>query len=319
MAGVPLWRLPLFFMKLSNLIFSFIACLCLVVFAVGCVFNSERTLNKSTVSSNKQNTVDSVNLITTNFVNQNVLRQALNTESEIIPQKPVAGVVNHHVLAADLQARFFKSLHNVEPDIKTFYIISPDHFSAGKGISCHYNNYKTAFGEVEINKSKLNILLEKGCVLMDGQNFSNEHGVGALLPYIKYYFPDAKVVPIFIHIDYPKNRLVKFGADLSNMITDDDFVVVSSDMSHYLTDEQARENDLQTKSWLANHEWKLLTNASDEYTDSAAGFAILQGLFNKDEVYFSELDYAVSTDYGADPKNTTSYITGFYFKQKASD
>ncbi|MBU2566988.1 AmmeMemoRadiSam system protein B [Patescibacteria group bacterium] len=305
-----------FFMQKRNRYFHLIIIIVILVFfSMGCnskqvVVNEGRDIDIEV----ENNGLDKYNeVINTKFLDEKVLRRVLENNFIVLEQKPIAGIINHHVLAADLQAKFFMSLNSSRSDIENFYIISPDHFSAGSGVSCHQANYSTVFGVVESDVEKVDLLTDVGCRLYDGYFFNNEHGVGSLMPYIKFYFPEAKVVPIFIHIDIPRKNLIQFGKDLQSVVSGDDFIIISSDMSHYLTDEKARINDKMTRSWLAENNWDQLKFATDAFTDSAGGFALLQGFFSTKAVIFEEMDYAISTEYGADPNNTTSYINGFYY------
>jgi AmmeMemoRadiSam system protein B len=222
----------------------------------------------------------------------------------------VAGIVNHHALAMDLQARFFKSLKESRPDIKSFIILSPDHFLAGDLVSTHRFTYATPAGEVVSRELEVDgVYLAK-----DINTFSNEHGVGALVPFVAREFPKAQIVPIYIRPEATSYQLEKLGQDISKQIDDFTFVIVSSDMSHYLIDTEARENDKKTLEWIRSNDWEKLEIANDDYTDSAQSFVVLEAFFAslKQQPNFELLDYAVSTDYGADFNETTSYINGFY-------
>ncbi len=223
---------------------------------------------------------------------------------------PFAGIVNHHSLAMDIQARFFKSLQKARPEIDKFIVISPDHFLAGDLVSTHGFAYATPAGEVKSWALKAQGVFE----VKDIKVFEKEHGVGALAPFITREFPGAVIVPVYIRPEASRDQLRGLGEAIAELADERTFVILSSDMSHYLTDEQARENDKLTISWIENMKWENLQTASDDYTDSAKGFVVLEAMFEsleKDE-RFELIDYAVSTDYGADPNETTSYVNGFY-------
>ncbi|MHB8830936.1 MAG: AmmeMemoRadiSam system protein B [Patescibacteria group bacterium] len=228
--------------------------------------------------------------------------------------KPIAGVVNHHILAADLIARFFKTLQAVRPDIETFIILSPDHFSQGRGISTHELAYVTPADDVAVNKSWPPELEKIG--VWDGTEsraFENEHGVGALAPFIAREFPNAKILPIFLRADLTADKAQELGKALAKLADDKMFVIVSSDMSHYLKEPDARQHDVETIKWLQQNQWDRLMSATDKNTDSAVGLSILHAyLLKEGRGNFILLSHKISTDYMADIKNTTSYIVGFW-------
>jgi len=247
---------------------------------------------------------------------------------------PIAGVVNHHTAAMDLQAKFFKTLKSIRPDIKTFVILSPDHFRRGPGIATGQLPYATPAGLVTLNfKLVTDLSVKSG-------PFKEEHGVGALAPFIAREFPGAKIVPLFLRGDAPCEQLIALGDELARISSTSTFVIVSSDMSHGLTDAEARKHDKETLSWLASSNWKELENATDANTDSGPAFIVLHELFSKRKTPlppfnkgvtedplvkgkaelssrgnkrgFKPLSHALSTDYGGDAKNATSYIVGFW-------
>jgi AmmeMemoRadiSam system protein B len=235
--------------------------------------------------------------------------------------KPIAGVVNHHILAADLMARFFKTLKNARPDIETFVVISPDHFSRGQGISTQGLTYVTPAGDAVVRKRWIFQLKKTG--VWDGTEsraFEEEHGVGALAPFIVREFPNAKILPIFLRADLKPEQAIKFGEDLAKLADDKTFVVISSDMSHYLKEANARRSDAETIKWLQQNQWDKLSSATDKNTDSAPAFAVLHSYLElkapiikgglKGEFFL--LSHKISTDYGADPNSTTSYIIGLW-------
>jgi hypothetical protein len=250
--------------------------------------------------------------IETVFLDYYSFRRTDILQGDRIHGYPVAGIVNHHALAMDIQARFFKSLKQTNPNIGLFIIISPDHFTAGEAISTHEFSYLTYHGTVKtIALPNNNIYKAKSKIV-----FENEHGVGSLIPFLAREFPNAEIMPVYIRPEATKKQLDDLANTLKDLMDENVFILISSDMSHYLNDAEARKNDLKTIEWLATNNWIKLSSVNDDFTDSAKSFLVVSGLFDKMKINpnFVLLDYAVSTDYGGDPQDTTSYITGFYVK-----
>jgi AmmeMemoRadiSam system protein B len=223
-------------------------------------------------------------------------------------------VVNHHVLAADLIARFFKTLKASRPDITTFIILSPDHFSRGRGMSTSRLSYVTPAGTVDV--AAFNVT---STALWDGtasRAFEQEHGVGALAPFVAREFPQAKIMPIFLRADVRPEDASDLGKALAASSDDKTFVIVSSDMSHFLREEDARAHDVDTIAWLKSGQWDELETATDKNTDSAVGLSVLHAYLDAESASvsrrFTLLSHKISTDYVADQINTTSYIVGFW-------
>ena len=97
-------------------------------------------------------------------------------------------------------------------------------------------------------------------------------------------------------------------------MNDKTFVLISSDMSHYLYEEDAFAHDRDTLSWLKTLDANNFRKATDDNTDSGPSFVALSALF--DEIglkqNFHELDHSISSRYGGSRENTTTYITGFW-------
>ncbi len=286
--------------------------------------------NTTDTKSEVVTTTASVLPIPNKFVDPARFAVSNGLEAWVYSGKPVSGVVNHHVLGLDLMARFFKTLKQVQPGVRTFIILSPDHFAAGEDVSTSALDYATPHGLLanhqtqaqtcEINGIESGLLVGNAiqaanriCV-WDGtakRAFENEHGVGALAPFIKREFPDSKIVPIFLSRTTSAERLRKLGQALKGY-GDETFVVVSSDMSHYLRLEQSLERDRQTLAWLEKGQWTPLENATDKNTDSASGFAVLHEYLSDSKSSFQFLKNATAYDYSHDGLNVTTYILGFW-------
>ncbi|MBI5654244.1 AmmeMemoRadiSam system protein B [Candidatus Uhrbacteria bacterium] len=230
--------------------------------------------------------------------------------------KVVAGVVNHHFLAADLIARFFTDLKASSPDAKRIIILSPDHFFSGRGpISVHDRDYATPDGILESDRPFVASLVSSTSVaLEDGIMFEAEHGIGTLAPFIKHEFPDAKIVGIAMQGTMDRGLARSFGEELSSLIDDRTIVIVSSDMSHYLPAGQALKNDEITISELKDLNQVFFARAKDDFIDNGVALVALAGFFDAQKAvpYFTLLDHGISSDYLDDDKNTTSYINGIW-------
>ncbi|MFH1621164.1 MAG: AmmeMemoRadiSam system protein B [Patescibacteria group bacterium] len=228
----------------------------------------------------------------------------------------IAGLVNHHALAQTLIVEFFASLKSINQKIDRVVIISPDHNKAGRGsITTHLRPYATPDGPVYVDTSFVELLVERNLLVVDnGTMFEKEHGVGALVPFIHHEFPSALIVPFAVRGNAMKDELLNFGRALSRLVDQNTIIIISSDMSHYLPTEQALKNDKVTLDWLKTLNFSELAKADDDYLDNGAAMAVLDGVFLEQKIKptFLSIDHSISTKYGADPSNTTSYITGVW-------
>jgi MEMO1 family protein len=151
---------------------------------------------------------------------------------------PFGGIVSHHLLASRQIAGFFAALKKVRGPgsanpIRRFVILGPDHHSVGSPeIKVSMLPYKTPFGFVEPDPAGVNHLISTGAVTRDESTFRGEHSIGALVAFIKYYFPDAKLLPIILHYRLEPEDTDQLDNILKEILDKDDFLLVSSDFVH---------------------------------------------------------------------------------------
>ena len=61
-------------------------------------------------------------------------------------------------------------------------------------------SWETPFGQMFPDKLIIKGLLAENLVEIDKEVLKNEHAVGALLPFLKFYLPEIIVVPLIIFI-----------------------------------------------------------------------------------------------------------------------
>lgn len=251
------------------------------------------------------------------FIDRNAFFSTGSATGTALVGMPIAGVVNHHVLAADLISRFFRTLKASRPDVKRFIILSPDHFKAGTDTVMVGDVAFTSDGKtVKTDADAVQTLISGHLAsLADRRLFEKEHGIGALMPFLIRDFPDVSVVPIVIRADVPRDRMDALGVELSRLVADGKtFVIVSSDMSHYLVEGEALRNDAETMTWLASLDRDRFRSATDDYTDSGPALVAVSSMFValKSTPTFTVTGHSISSRYGGDPSYTTSYIDGFW-------
>jgi poly-gamma-glutamate synthesis protein (capsule biosynthesis protein) len=238
-----------------------------------------------------------------------------SAHAERVDGRIIAGVVNHHALASDLIASFFARLRASRSELRRIVIIAPDHFSAGRDeVSTSIRPYRVESKTVFVDTDAVRGLIRDGFAMEeDGTLFEREHGIGAIIPFVSRAYPDAKIVPIVFRGTASQDRMQKLSDALKSLWDDQTVVIISADMSHYLTDEQALQNDETTLRSLKTKNVDI-ASLSDDYLDSGKSVASLFSAMASvyPDVIFTLFDHAISSDYGADPSNTTSYITGVW-------
>ncbi|MDR0464902.1 MAG: AmmeMemoRadiSam system protein B [Treponema sp.] len=177
---------------------------------------------------------------------------------------PWAGIVSHHILAHDYIDAWFFHLSQMR-DIKRFFIISPDHYGVSlQPFSLTVGNWDSGIsdgasgGFVKSDSDKVIEIAGLLEVSLDPNVFFMEHGISALMPYIKKYFPDAEVIAIAVNAESEVNT--RTGGKLADVLEkefdkkgkNENFLLISSDFSHKGGIEETSLNDYKSIHYLKN-------------------------------------------------------------------
>lgn len=185
--------------------------------------------------------------------------------------------VPHHLVASHLVALGFKAASRF--DYKRIVILTPDHFfQSGKLFATTARGFTTPLGSVEADGEAVRALLgsdfvEESCL------FGREHGAQALLPFLKRYFPDARIVPVAVSIKSGRADWQRMAEALKPLVDEDTLVVQSTDFSHYLPHAVARGFDQQTLNVIASGSLDLIAGLRQpDHADSAGALYIQTSL-----------------------------------------
>ncbi len=227
-------------------------------------------------------------------------------------------IVNHHLLAPDLIARVFSALASNK--IKTIVLISPNHFSRGKGdiISSSYN-WKTPYGILQADDSLIRKLSASAGVSIEEDPFKEEHGIFNIAPFIKKSFPDARIAPLIIKDSFQlSGKKDEQASRLNEIIPQDALIIGSFDFSHTLPPQAAEFHDEKALAVLESLDYSE-TDFLD--IDSKPGLYLFLKLMQEREAgRFTLFDHTNSAEILGDPKidDTTSYITGVFSRGDAA-
>lgn len=272
---------------------------------------------KTSIIDQKNNSFTNDSISTEKFIDSKILASYLGQAREIKSTKNIfAGIVNHHALAADLMANFFRTIKSHKLKIERIIIVSPDHFFAANNfIVTHERSYSSVYGQIDVDVEFVQAMSKQGYAsIQNGKSFENEHGIGALIPFIKHEFSMAKIVPLLIKNQTPSSDMRGMGNYLAKNLEDDDLIIISADMSHNLSALESGRNDAEMIFDLNSWNIEKMGRATDQFVDNAKAFYLLDSFFKAKKIspIFKLLDHSNSAKYGTGDKTVTSYITGIW-------
>jgi len=135
-------------------------------------------------------------------------------------------------------------------------VISPSHRHGFRGVAFPSQEvFATPLGPLRIDRGACAALAAAGLAHEEDAAHDNEHGIETQLPFIRRLWPEAGIVPLVCG-DVPADQVAEALDALAGPET---LVVLSSDLSHFLTQAQAREKDAETARLLETGAAEALT------------------------------------------------------------
>jgi AmmeMemoRadiSam system protein B len=226
------------------------------------------------------------------------------------------GVTPHHLLAANLIAGFFRKISDDPP--KTIVVIGPNHKRVGfGGLQTSSSDWATPFGRLDANGEIVKMLLDKLNASENDSVMQEDHAVSALVPYIRYYLPDARIVPILLHGNYSTADSIKLGKLLGKISAEAPGsidIIASVDFSHYLDAGTAYKMDDITLEAIRKRDIDSISKMGNDNMDSPPSIITFLGAMEESDAAGPEVSgHSNSSDIaGGGFDYTTSYFTMFY-------
>ena len=228
--------------------------------------------------------------------------------------RPSAGVVPHHLAAAEMIAGFFEMASGYEYD--TVFVIAPDHAGdiADAVVSFAGWDFNGAV-ECDENLAKQIAGLNVGTgsrIAISDERMREDHSVSSLIPYISHYLPEAMVVPVLISRTMPLGSTFRLADGINKIIGETDksvLLVCSVDFSHFLNPSQARANDLVTERAMLERDYAAIYGFGNEYADCPAALIVFLKHLEANGLEMKVLDRACAADFiGRGVRETTTYF-----------
>ena len=234
------------------------------------------------------------------FAKENKNKYEYKTRAVIVPH---AGLIYSGRLA-------YEGINQLNKEIKNIFIFAPAHRVAFDGVALSsFDKWRTPLGEIEVNQEINKELTEKYSNADFNDNaISPEHSIEIQIPIIQSLFNDAKIIPILIG----KSDFKIVFDILSEYYNDEkNGFIISSDLSHFLTDENAKKLDNQTALML---ETGNMSGFSYEQACGALGIAGLVEFANKNNYSLIRIDMTNSSSSTKDKSSVVGYGSWFLYE-----
>jgi hypothetical protein len=247
---------------------------------------------------------------------QSALKEVINNyldqaAVEKLKSQPKALIVPHagYIYSAPVAAYAFKLLENYS--YEKIFLLGPSHnFSFNNLVSCTKGYWQTPLGEVEqLSKSDFQKLKHKKEIIESSEIHQQEHSLEVQLPFLQTVLSDFKIFPLLTGtiIDYKKIRDI-----LLSIYDEKSLLLISSDLSHYLSYNDAKMMDKITIDAILSNDIKRF----NEYGNACGktSIEILLNIVNKKQWKSKLLCAMNSGETSGDKKKVVGYASIVYYE-----
>jgi MEMO1 family protein len=190
----------------------------------------------------------------------------------------VIGVVSPHAGYMYSGAVAGSVLSSVKPK-KTYVIMGPNHTGLGEQFGLDANaSWKTPLGDVEVDRALADEIMKNSpLVKSDSLCHAGEHSVEVQIPFLQVLQKSFTFVPIVVSyatLDEYRQVGKAIARSIKNLSLEKDVAIIaSSDMTHYESQESAKQKDSIAINAVLKLDEKKLVGVIAEYDISMCGYA----------------------------------------------
>jgi len=219
-------------------------------------------------------------------------------------------VIPHHTLPGVLLFGFFRELSKQDP--ATVILIGPNHPDAGRSrVFTSPAPWETPFGRVENDADKTAAILSLPIAGTDEPVLSKEHSIAGVLPFVKYFLPDAKIVPVVLDSHLTRGDITLLSGTIARISDERTVVVAAVDFSHYLPARMAEEKDRETEPLLRGFRTDEILRLGNDHVDSPTSIAVF--LETMKDLGATDMDLLANTNSGRLASDDRAPSTSYFF------
>ena len=179
-------------------------------------------------------------------------RQAQKSDIQIPSNKRLRALILPH---AGYRYSGWTAAHAVfvlsERQFYKVILLGPDHYvGLRNGAISDVAAYRTPLGMVKLHPDARKLRNQSEFFQPSSVSDRNEHSLEMVLLFLQYFLGDFELIPIVAG----PTQTGRFAASLKSILDDNTLLVVSSDLSHFLSYSEAVEKDKQTIDWIMNRD-----------------------------------------------------------------
>lgn len=226
-------------------------------------------------------------------------------------------IVPHHLVAKDLIHEVFQNARKNK--YKTVVLIGPDHESTEKGkIFTTMSDWQTPTGILKTDSELTKELLKNRFVIEDNNKLTIEHSTSSIIPFIKYYLEDVKVVTLVLTKQVKLEDIEKLVDTLNdNVNIDETLFIASVDFSHYLDLNNANKMDFISMEAIQNKNINKIMTFTNDNLDSPISIVTMIKIMDKAGITGKTVLNHSNSELILKKKieETTSYITYLFYEE----
>jgi AmmeMemoRadiSam system protein B len=194
---------------------------------------------------------------------------------------------------------------------KRVVVLGPSHFFSFHGVALpNAISFETLFGQIEVDLVAINKLKDNFNFHFYENAFAKEYSIEIQLPFLQYCLKDFKLVPLIVGAKVNSQEVAQM---ISSLADDDTLFVVSTNLSHFHEQEEARLADQVTINAIQAKDSTLIMKEGD--ATSLPSLTILNDLAVMQHWLPIYIDYGNSITGGDDPDSVVGYGSLIYLQE----
>ena len=233
-----------------------------------------------------------------------------SAQVDAAPKAPCALVAPHagHVYSGACAGYAFARARHARP--KRVVLLGRSHRYAFRGLSlCEESVFQMPLGDMPVDEACAKAVRDAAPPAAS-EAHSHEHALEVLLPFVQVAFGNIPIVPLLFGED-PDLWHLEFGRKLNTILDETDLLIASTDLSHFLSEPEARALDKKTLDGILAQDCAAVPRQLQEETASMCGgtavvvamaYALARGASQ-----WNLLDYRTSADVSGDYDRVVGY------------